>query len=303
MTRSDPQEGRTIRFRASDGHPLVGDLYCPATPPVGAVLIASALGVPRRYYAPFGRYLAAGGLQALSFDYRGVGDSRPADLRGHPGRLQDWADLDLPAAARELCSHAPGAPLLWLGHSVGGQLFGLVRGLDVRATLFVASHSVYWRGFPTLPGRLGVGVLYHGVIPLLTRAFGRLPMSTFGQGEDIPVGVARQWAAWGRDPQYILGFARRERGIDHFDYEGPMRFYAVEDDRYAPPRTVEALYDFYPRARKELVLVRARDLGVRKVGHFGPFRQTHRETLWPELRGWLLARARGAPLEEARSSA
>ena len=303
MTRPDLHEERTIRFRAGDGYELVGDGYVPHGRPEGLVLVASALGVPRRYYTHFCRYLAEGGLQALAFDYRGVGDSRPADLRGHPGRLQDWADLDLPAAAAELRRQAPDAPLLWLGHSVGGQLFGLVRGLDVRATLFVASHSVYWRGFPTLPGRLGVGALYHGVIPLLTRTFGRLPMSTFGHGEDIPVGVAKQWAAWGRDPHYVLGFARRERGVEHFDYDGPMRFYAVEDDRYAPPRTVEALYDFYPRARKELRLVRASELGVRKVGHFGPFRQTHRETLWPEVRAWLLARARGESFEQERTSA
>ncbi len=282
----------TLRFAAADGHELVGDLYQPAGQALGSVLVASALGVPRRYYAHFGAFLAEAGLQAFSFDYRGVGESRPADLRGHPGRLQDWADLDLPAAARELRARAPDAPLLWLGHSVGGQLFGLVhRHLDVRAALFVASHSVYWRGFPTLPGRIGVGALYHGVIPLLTRTFGWLPMSTFGQGEDIPAGVARQWAAWGRDPHYVLGFARRERGMDHFDYAGPMRFYAVEDDRYAPPRTVEALHGFYPHARKELVLLRARDLGVRKLGHFGPFRRNHASTLWPGLRDWLLARA------------
>ena len=288
-----------VRFRAADGHELVGDFHGTSGEPAGSVLVASALGVPRRYYAAFASYLAEGGLQALAFDYRGVGDSRPADLRGHPGRLQDWADYDMPAAAAELRRRAPDAPLLWLGHSVGGQLFGLVGGLDVRAALFVASHSVYWRGFPSLAGKLGVGALYHGVIPLLTRTFGRLPMRTFGQGEDIPVGVARQWAAWGRDPHYVLGFARRERGVDHFGYDGPMRFYAIEDDRYAPPPTVEALHGFYPRARKELKLVRPADLGVKKLGHFGPFRKTHRETLWPELRAWLLARARGEPVEFA----
>ena len=42
------------------------------------VLIVSAMGVPQRFYADFAEWLASQGHAVMSFDYRGVGESRPA---------------------------------------------------------------------------------------------------------------------------------------------------------------------------------------------------------------------------------
>ncbi|WP_373046866.1 serine aminopeptidase domain-containing protein [Vulgatibacter sp.] len=288
---------RPIRFSAADGYELAGELFLPPGRPVGQVLVAAAMGVPRRYYGPFATFLAEAGLQTLAFDYRGIGGSAPPRLRGFPARLEDWATLDLPAAAAELRRHGD-APLFWLGHSVGGQLFGLTEGLDVRGALFVASQSGYWRNWETPRGRLAIFAFFWGLVPALTLLLGKLPMRLLGQGEDLPAGVARQWAAWGRDPDYVLGHARRTRGLEHFDYRGPMRFYAIADDPYAPPRTVERLHGFFPHAAGELRVVEPAALGVPRIGHFGPFRPTFRETLWPELRSFFLSRA-GVEIEAA----
>jgi hypothetical protein len=38
-----------LTFDAADGHPLAGTRHEPASPPIAAVLINGATGVPRRY--------------------------------------------------------------------------------------------------------------------------------------------------------------------------------------------------------------------------------------------------------------
>src|SRR5438270_10059865 len=63
---------------ALDHVPLAGTLTEAHPPMRGAVLIGSAMGVPRGFYGAFADYLAEGGLTALRFDYRGIGGS----LRG-----------------------------------------------------------------------------------------------------------------------------------------------------------------------------------------------------------------------------
>src|SRR5436305_10917617 len=88
-----------MQFAAADGFPLHGTLYegGPDT-----ILIASALGVKRRYYDPFAQFAKQRGFTVLTFDYRGIGESRPASLRGFDASMRDWGVLDLTAAIAQL---------------------------------------------------------------------------------------------------------------------------------------------------------------------------------------------------------
>ena len=88
-----------FRFAATDGYSLAATLRRPAAgPQKGFVLIASATATPRHYYGRFASYLAEHGFSVMTFDYRGIGDSRPPSLRGFECRMRDWAALDLSAA-------------------------------------------------------------------------------------------------------------------------------------------------------------------------------------------------------------
>src|SRR2546428_14073244 len=82
-----------VIFPALDHLPLAGTLSDPEGPLRGAVLIGSAMGVPRGFYGAFADYLADSGLAVLRFDYRGIGGAvrpapwgRPAHLRTTRGR-------------------------------------------------------------------------------------------------------------------------------------------------------------------------------------------------------------------------
>ena len=52
----------------------------PDAPPRALVLIHPATAVPERLYAGFARFLTERGFAALTYNYRGIGASRPARL-------------------------------------------------------------------------------------------------------------------------------------------------------------------------------------------------------------------------------
>ncbi|MGC3996748.1 MAG: alpha/beta fold hydrolase [Anaeromyxobacter sp.] len=287
----------TLELAARDGYRLAATLHDPGQPPDGAVLIAPAMGVPRRHYQPFAAHLARSGLAALTVDVRGIGGSAPERLRGFPATLHGWGEQDLGGALDHLEARYPGVPLLWVGHSAGGQLLGLVESPRVAAALLVAAQSGHWRLWPDLRSRLLMAGLWWLVIPLLVPVLGRLPLRLLGGGEDVPAGVALEWARWGRDRRYILAHAGPRGGMGFAQHRGPLRSYAVSDDAYAPPATVEALAALFQEARVEVRHVTPQEAGVERIGHFGFFRPRFEPTLWAEAVAWLrhAALTSGAP--------
>ena len=128
--------------------PLAVRFFAPddGTPRRGAVLIGGAMGV-RRDYRPFAEWLARRGFVVASFDYRGMGESRPAgaSLREVDVDLFDWA-ADTDTVIEALAERAGGLPIVLIGHSLGAQLPGLLRHRDRLAGLLsVAAGSGYWR--------------------------------------------------------------------------------------------------------------------------------------------------------------
>lgn len=281
---------QSLDLLSRDGHPLAADFFAPDGAPRAAVLIAGAMGVPRRFYAAFASDLADHGLAALTLDYRGFGGSAPKRLRGYRASISDWIDHDLPAALDALAERAPGAPLLWLGHSVGGQLFGFMDTSRLRGALLVASQSGHWALWDKPEWRRRMWTLGHVLLPGCALALGRFPGRMLG-GDDLPAGVARQWAAWIRDPEYLGHLARRRDWADFARYQGPLRLVSIADDDYAPPRAGAALLAYFRQARGERVTVTPAEVGAERIGHFDGFRSRHRERLWPQWRNWLLAQA------------
>ncbi len=97
---------------ACDGLELAGRLFRPAGPPRGALLVCHGAGSRKENHALMGEQAAAAGLAALTFDFRGHGDSQ--GVLGPDG----WHDA---VAAGRLLLRASGAP--WLaarGASMGG---------------------------------------------------------------------------------------------------------------------------------------------------------------------------------------
>jgi predicted alpha/beta hydrolase len=279
----------------ADGCLLAATVYEPIGRIHAAVQINSATGVPRRYYAAYARFLARNGFVVLSYDYRGIGDSRNHLPPVEPLRMHHWGSRDLATALQWLHQRHPQLPLLCVGHSVGGQLLGLAANNSlVTAALAIGAQSGYWRHWPRALQPIMAG-LWHLLIPALVRFRGKLPAGLMGP--ELPGGIASEWARWCRNPYYIsdeLGAPIREH---FFGYTGRMRFYAIGDDPfYAPLAAVQALAGDYRNADSELCSIQPRDYGLTRIGHFGFFRSSMPQRAWQETADWLRQAASVAPL-------
>lgn len=81
-----------IDIRAADGYALGGFAWrrpCDPRRPHPVAVINAATSVRCRYYARFADWLHGHGWDVVTYDYRGIGESRHRGLR----RLQaDWID-------------------------------------------------------------------------------------------------------------------------------------------------------------------------------------------------------------------
>lgn len=271
-------------WRCADGREIGGTVHA-ADEPLATVVVAPAMGVPRRFYRRFAADLAERGLTAVTFDYRGT------DGRIEPGiRMADWGRLDIDAV---LAAAHEDLPLFLIGHSCGGQLAGLAPASErLAGMVFVAAQSGHWRHWLGA-SRARMWLLWHLGIPALTAGRMRFPARRLGFFPvDVPAGVAAEWARWGRRRRYLLDPAL---GLDTDRYRRlavPLLAYGFDDDGFAPPAAVDALVAEYSAAAVQRRQIAPAELGLASIGHFGFFRETARDTLWRETADWLLQQAR-----------
>ena len=268
---------------AADGTPLAVRFFAPddGTPHRGAVLIGGAMGVRQDYYRPFAEWLARQGFVVASFDYRGMGESRPAgaSLREVDVDLFDWA-ADTDTVIEALAERAGGLPLVLIGHSLGAQLPGLLRHRDRLAGLLsVAAGSGYWRdNAPQL--RRYVLYFWHVLVPLGTALFGYFPGKRFGKVGDLPRGVVLQWRRWCMHPRYHVG-AEGDAVRERFEAARfPVVALSITDDELMTERGTRVLVDCYANAPRRIERIAPHEVQARRIGHFGFFREQFQATLW-----------------------
>ncbi len=268
---------------AADGTPLAVRFFAPddGTPRRGAVLIGGAMGVRQDYYRPFAQWLAQQGFVVASFDYRGMGESRPAgaSLREVDVDLFDWA-ADTDTVIEALAERAGGLPIVLIGHSLGAQLPGLLRHRDRLAGLLsVAAGSGYWRdNAPQL--RRYVLYFWHVLVPLGTALFGYFPGRRFGKVGDLPRGVVLQWRRWCMHPRYHVG-AEGDAVRERFEAARfPVVALSITDDELMTERGTRVLVDCYANAPRRIERIAPHEVQARRIGHFGFFREQFQATLW-----------------------
>lgn len=279
----DPElRERDLTFTAADGYVLAGTFF-DAGDADTAVLVNSATAVPRGFYRRFARFLRRHGWHVLTWDYRGIGGSKPPSLKGFEARLRDWALLDMTAAVRWIERELTPHRFFLFGHSFGGQTPGLLENAStIDAMVGVSAQSGHW----AVQGggeRWRVFLIVMVLMPLLSRAFGYFPWGRFARGEDLPRGVALEWARWCRMPNYLLDddSLPLER---YASFAAPVLGYSIDDDDWGTRRAVDDMMRAYPRVERRHIL--PADYGLERIGHMGYFRESA-EPLWREAVDWL----------------
>ncbi len=193
-TNSTVIHGERCDFEAADGFIIHGHLWKSDAQPHTALLVNSATGVASRYYSRYAAFLARAGFLVLTYDYRGIGLSRPKSLKGLRATKHDWGALDCEAAIQFLNKADPKLPMMAVCHSIGGFTLGMApSATKIHRALFVGCQYAYWNDYRLLL-RVPMWINWHIVMPVLTKLFGYFPGKTLRWLEDLPAGVAMEWA-------------------------------------------------------------------------------------------------------------
>jgi predicted alpha/beta hydrolase len=272
---------------AKDGRHLAATWAEPEGPARAVAVVHSAAAVPRGYYRHFAAWLAERGYAVLTYDYRGIGGSARGPLSDETATMRDWAVLDMSAAlaAAEARRAGAGLPLLLVGHSFGGNCIGFAEGAERADAILTVGSQIgevpYYDGVYRLVTRF----FYAAWIPAVVRLFGGVPGWALGGGSAaMPRRVATQWARWGlqRGWAYADPVMKPHAGASALAM--PVHLWGISDDlQYAPPRAVDALAAKFRNAAVQRHTLRPADAGVRRIGHFGPFRREPGPALWQRL--------------------
>jgi predicted alpha/beta hydrolase len=288
----------TIQLTASDGVQLTATRFAPRQAAKAAIVLPAAMGVRQDFYAPFAEFLAEQGFAVLTFDYRGMGQSVPPQfrnsLRGFKADLFDWAERDYNAALHAAKAWQPEAPLLVIGHSLGGQLPGLLPDNHmIDAMLTVAVGTGYWH-HNAPPTRRMVWFMWYFAVPIYTRLFGYFPGKKVKKVGNLPKGVIFQWAQWCRSPHYVVDARGEPIRAGYEKMRIPLLSMSFTDDEMMSRRGTDNMHDFYRNAAQERRYIKPQDVGVKRIGHFGFFRPQFKATLWRQALDWLDNKAAAA---------
>ena len=121
------------------------------------------------------------------------------------------------------------------------------------------------------------------LMPLLAHSIGYFPWSRLGAGEDLPKGVALEWARWCRQPNYLLD--DQSLPLERYqNFAAPVLAYSIDDDNWGTERAVDEMMRAYPNVERRHV--KPQDYGFAKLGHMGFFKPSA-QPLWDEVLNWL----------------
>ena len=255
-------------------------VYEPAGAARASVVIGGAMGVRQSFYEAFARWMAQQGFRVTTFDYRGHGDSLHGAMRDVKADLFDWAQ-DYEAVISAAKAALPVQPLYLLGHSLGAQLPGLLRKPgQVDGLLSVAAGSGYWRdNAPKL--RRVVPYFWWVLVPLATRLCGYFPGRALKKVGDLPSGVILQWRRWCLHPTYSVGAEGAAVAQSYGAVRFPVLALSMADDELMTLRGTHNLVNLYANTERRVESISPAELKVRRIGHFGFFRDQFRQSLWP----------------------
>ncbi len=246
------------------------------------VVILSATGVLQNYYYKLASFLQQHNYTVYTFDYSGIGKSKTVPLTKFDTTLSNWATNDIESVFKHIKKLHPTKKINCIGHSLGGQLLGLVPSNKlIHHTILVASqsnHYSFWKGF----NKVKVYFNWFIIFPFFTSMFKYLPSKLFIKMENLPKSVAKEFSKWSKQKEYYFSKKILTEKYHH-QITKKITAYSCTNDKFAPKKAVDWLTNTYTNAittRKHLL---PKDYKVQEIGHFGFFRKQFKDSIWKEF--------------------
>ena len=270
---------QSIIIQTEDQFPLHATLFEPQLSNKCFLLIGGATGVKQHIYFGFAQFMADQGFTVLTFDYRGIGLSKPEKMKGFEASMRLWGSVDYRAITFYIRNHFPEMHKYYLGHSLGALILGMnVDSHMFEEFVFVATQKAHvsnlkWK--TRMEAYVGFGLLQ----PVSTQMFGYFPAHRFGLGESLPKGSAFDWRT------LILNKKSTNKLLEQtLDISKELRqnvlVLSMEDDAWVTDKGVHALLEeTYPNMKPTYRKVLVSESEAKKIGHINFFRKYNKK-LW-----------------------
>lgn len=243
------------------------------------LLINSATGVKQQVYFSFASYFSEQGFTVITYDYRGIGLSKPKNMRGFQGSMRLWGSKDYKAITQYIRSEFKEYKKYCLGHSVGALILGMNADSKIfEEFVFVGTQNAFvgnLKGITKVEAYLGFGIAQ----PLTTSLLGYFPAHWFGLGESLPKNCAYDWRT------LILNRKSTNRlleKIENFSENLTQKVFVIraEDDVWLTEKGVLSLLNnTYPHLKPTYRLVTVSESDKKEIGHINFFR-SYNSKLW-----------------------
>jgi len=288
---------KPFTVQAADGYTIKGFFWrqsgaSPGIRPV--VIINPATSVRCCYYFGFANFLFEHGFDVVAYDYRGIGESGPATLRGFDVSWIDWGRLDFDAVLRHAERLFFGQPIHVAAHSIGGFVLGLAKSNHLIRRIFtMGAQYGYWRDYAagTKPRMLAK---WHVIMPLVTMLCGYFPGKRLGWIEDTPKGIVRDWVC---SRERFEDAWRGRSSARYPDKHALVKQFAaitaatlavsVTDDEFGTVPAVERPLAYYSHSPRTHLRISPESIAETAIGHFGFFNRRFEQKLWQVPLEWL----------------
>ncbi|OWK73419.1 alpha/beta hydrolase [Flavobacteriaceae bacterium JJC] len=271
---------KELLLKTSDDSAISVKVFEPDISNGKLLLINSATGVKQQVYFAFAKYFAENGYVVITYDYSGIGESKPKKMKGFEASMRSWGTEDFRTVTDFIKTGYPNHRKFCLGHSVGALILGMNEDAQIfEKFIFVATQDAYIGHLSPKVGLtafLGFGI----ALPLTIRLLGYFPAHWFGLGESLPKNVALDWRT------LILNRKSTKRLFEKIDKEvsADLRQKAfvihAEDDHWVTLKGMESLMKTaYPNLDKKFREIKITESEKREIRHINFFRSFNRN-LW-----------------------
>lgn len=266
-------------LHTSDNFPLAVSLFTPEISNHKLVLINSATGVRQHIYFSFAKFLAQNGFTVITYDYRGIGLSKPLIMKGFKANMRTWGTKDYKTITDFIKRNYPSHDKYVLGHSVGALILGMNEDSQIfRKIVFVGTQQAFVGNLSLrtrIEAYLGFGIAQ----PLTTKLLGYFPAHWFGLGESLPSGSAFDWRTLILNKNSTNHLLQQVENFSKKLYQDVFVIRA-EDDTWLTEKGVQKLLDdTYPNLTPKYRLVKTSESIKQKIGHINFFR-SYNQNLW-----------------------
>jgi len=270
---------KSITILTEDNYSLSAHLFEPKNSNEKLLLINSATGVKQQIYFSFAQFFSEQGFTVITYDYRGIGLSKPDKMNGFEASMRTWGTTDYKAVTDYIKSNFSNYQKFCLGHSVGALILGMNRDSEIfNEFIFVGTQNAFVGNLKLktkIEAYLGFGI----VQPLSTRILGYFPANWFGLGESLPSGSAFDWRTLILNKKSTNKLLEK---IEDFSRNLTQKVFVIraEDDVWLTEKGVKSLLqNTYPNLKPTYRLIETSESEKGEIGHINFFRSYNKQ-LW-----------------------